>query len=602
MPTPSQYDQAVQTKIAAWLSARQAQLKITTTTTTTGGKTVDWVPIESQTTGQIASPPPDQSPSGKIDPQRRTGKVSLDEPAPGPAGHVPILRPDISRIITVNDLNNFLSKGIKKGVLKNAPAEPNPAGYFHATSAASIVTYGCSAWLNVWDPQISTSAGKDHSISQFWLQYNQAPQLLQSLEAGLTVDQSLNGDLYNHVFSFYTINNYGGNTPSNNIGGYNQTNGWVQYNKTIFPGIRINGSSVLGGAQLEIGLKFQLYEGNWWLGISAEPANPWIWMGYYPASLFNGLAKAGNSLSFGGEVYSALPNPCATQDYMGSGRKATAGWTRAAFQRLLQYQSATSTGSVSAPVTSPPGGDATMTNFNGLPETDSAAITCLKNMYTVQCFMNSGTSWDSYQYYGGAVTYSNLPPSLTSFALNGNSTRLYYLDSNGWVNELGWTGSGWEHSSLQSLQQSNHAPAAKSSPLTSFALNGNSTRLYYFDSNGYVHELGWTGSGWEYTPLGSYQGVPAVSDSPLTSFDLSGTRLYYLDINGWITELAWTGSGWSNTALHAQQQVPAVVGRNALTGFALNGDASRLYFSGKLGQLYELGWSGSGWYKSIEIT
>ena len=44
-------------------------------------------------------------------------------------------------------------------------------------------SFGCSAWLNVWDPQINipSSPGDDHSISQFWLQYNQVPQLVQSL-------------------------------------------------------------------------------------------------------------------------------------------------------------------------------------------------------------------------------------------------------------------------------------------------------------------------------------------------------------------------------------------------------------------------------------
>ena len=50
-------------------------------------------------------------------------------------------------------------------------------------------------------------------------------------------------------------------------------------------------------------------------------------------------------------------------------------------------------------------------------------------------------------------------------------------------------------------------PAASGSALTSFALNGNSTRVYYLDKDGWIYELGWTGSGWEHTSLAATQGV-----------------------------------------------------------------------------------------------
>jgi hypothetical protein len=186
--------------------------------------------------------------------------------------------------------------------------------------------------------------------------------------------------------------------------------------------------------------------------------------------------------------------------------------------------------------------------------------------------------------------------ALTSFAFHGNSTRLYYLDGSGWVHELGWTGSGWEHTALQSSQGG--VPAAAGSSLTSFELIGQGTRLYYLDRNGWAHELGWTGSGWEHTELQSSQGgVPAVSGSALTSYALHGdsTRLYYLDGNGWVHELGWTGSGWEHTALESSQGgVPAVSG-SSLTSFELSGQDTRLYYLNGRGSAYELGWTGSGW-------
>jgi hypothetical protein len=217
------------------------------------------------------------------------------------------------------------------------------------------------------------------------LQNYQKP-LLQSLEAGWTVDHSLNGDSFPHIFSFYTTNGY--TAEGNNIGGYNRLqSGWIQYNASIFPGIRINGSSAQGGVQLEIGLKYQLYEGNWWLGFNNNESGPWIWLGYYPASLFGGaLGNLAQFVSFGGEVYSALANPCSTTDQMGSGREAKDGWTHAAYQRNLENQS---------------NAGGSMVGFNGVPEVDTAASNCPTNKYSIQCFMDSGSSWGSYQYFGG---------------------------------------------------------------------------------------------------------------------------------------------------------------------------------------------------------
>jgi hypothetical protein len=197
---------------------------------------------------------------------------------------------------------------------------------------------------------------------------------------------------------------------------------------------------------------------------------------------------------------------------------------------------------------------------------------------------------------GGVCTPAATGSALTSFALNDNSTRFYFLDKAGWVHEVGWTGSGWEQTLMQSHQAG--TPAASGSALTSFALNGNSTRVYYLDKEGWIHELGWTGSGWEHTSLAATQGVyRAASGSALTSFALNNgyTRLYYLDVQNWAHELGWTGSGWERTDLQGSQGgIPAAAG-SPLTSFALNGDSTRLYYFDKDGWVNEVGWTGHGW-------
>jgi hypothetical protein len=378
--------------LAAWLQQRQALLQVAKTTKTPSGQTIDWVPIGSQTPGAIAVPPPSTPVAAPIDPKRPSKGAVFEPVEDGPPGHVPVPRPNLDNVPESTTLEQFLSK--KGGGKVNphrhdpSPGDPNPAGYFHASSGQTVTNLGCEAWYNVWDPKVDipSSPGDDHSISQTWLQNYDKP-LLQSLEAGLTVDHSLNGDASNHLFSYFTTNGY--TKDGNNIGGYNRLGqGWHQVHATIFPGIRVNGSSTQGaGSQLEIGLKYQLFQGNWWLGFNNVEAGPWIWLGYYPASLFaGGIGNHASWASFGGEVFSALANPCTTTDQMGSGRHASTGYSHAAYQRNMRTQ----TNAAGAVV-----------NFNGSPETDAAAAHCPANQYTIQCFMNSGGGWGSFQFFGG---------------------------------------------------------------------------------------------------------------------------------------------------------------------------------------------------------
>jgi len=377
--------------LAAWLQARQSRLTIGHTTTTPSGQTLDWVPIGSQTERLATPPPEDRSQVTVPDPRKPSNPVTFEIGAPGPSGHVPILRPNLARVADTVMLKDRLSK--PGGLLVNfnrtnrTPSDPDPAGYFHALSSQWVTAYGADGWLNVWDPEIDVPAspGDDHSISQVWLQNYQTP-VLQSLEGGLTVDRGLDGDQANHLFTFYTTTGYA--IEGNDLGGYNRLEaGWIQYHPTIYPGIRVNGTSVRGSMQLELGIKYQLFEGNWWFAVNNREAGPWIWIGYYPAHLFTGgLANQVDWVAFGGEVYSSLAYPCSSRDEMGSGRHAAVGWQQAAFQRNLHTQSNRA---------------GAITNFKGVPDVDVAASRCPTEQYTVDAHMNSGSPWGSYQFFGG---------------------------------------------------------------------------------------------------------------------------------------------------------------------------------------------------------
>jgi hypothetical protein len=150
----------------------------------------------------------------------------------------------------------------------------------------------------------------------------------------------------------------------------------VQYDPNIYPGIRINGTSTIGGPQVGITVKYQLWQGNWWLQVQG------YWMGYYPASLFGagGLSQSGTWLGFWGEVDSGLGNPALTTDQMGSGEFAQKGYPYAAYENNLLAQD---------------NPDGAMTQFNGSPYAENSAY------YDIDQYMLSGTSWGSYFYAGG---------------------------------------------------------------------------------------------------------------------------------------------------------------------------------------------------------
>ena len=73
--------------------------------------------------------------------------------------------------------------------------------------------------------------------------------------------------------------------------------------------------STPGGQQWELFIKYQLYQGNWWLNVSGE------WIGYYPSSLFSdpGLQNQASLIDFYGEIVDSASHLDATKTQMGTG-------------------------------------------------------------------------------------------------------------------------------------------------------------------------------------------------------------------------------------------------------------------------------------------
>lgn len=362
---------------------RKSRMEIVATTKTVSGQILDWISIESQVSkGKIAQPPPLTELKSFSKDKRKikftTFELEHKDAKRGPSGTVPVLRKDISKIIYNKTLNDFLSKHGKPTRTHYIdgihPFEQPEVGSPHdyAATSQNVTCYGGEGYISAYDP--FTWYSDEFSLGQIAI-IRGSGNGMQTVEAGHQEYRDLYGDWVPHLFVFYTTNNY--TSQGDNKGGYNRdVDGWIQYSSTVFPGAISSPLSSPGGAQYNMFIKYQLYQGNWWLRCNDN------WIGYYPASLFStsGLRTQGDNIQFFGEIVDASDHNTATKTDMGSGYWAENRWPWAAFQRNLMSQSKA---------------DGTMSAYNGTAwATDS-------NEYDIESHMNSGSSWGSYFWWGG---------------------------------------------------------------------------------------------------------------------------------------------------------------------------------------------------------
>jgi len=335
-------------EIREYLLARQAARPVVKTTQTRLGQELDWIEPESQTPdGRIAEPPSDDGtrdlyardvPDDNARWPQRLAQFELDDDheARGPAGTVPVLRRNISEIRPQGTLQDFLSKHGRPTHLMRLtdqieiPVPADNSSHVYARSDQVATCYGGEGNINVWYPYIQWS--DELTLGQLSVTRG-IGYLQQTVEAGWQKQPNLYGDWKTHLFIYYTTNGY--NYFGDYLGGYNRdVAGWVQVSPTIFPGSLLSVSSFLG-PQLDINLKYQLYQGRWWLRVNGN------WIGYYPASLFQsfGLLWQADRLAWFGEVADSKNHAGTTGTDMGSGHFPYEGYQKAAYMNKLATQS-----------------------------------------------------------------------------------------------------------------------------------------------------------------------------------------------------------------------------------------------------------------------
>jgi hypothetical protein len=395
-----------QREIVDYFERRLKRLQIVKTTTTPRGQIIDWIPIESQhPKGEIASPPPanflppwQKEPSADQPELIVVGELERKGVKRGPKGTVPILRKRLQELGYTKSLKNYLSKSRGHRIMQMGgmgfPAPEEDGQHRYASSGQSITCFGGEGQLSCFDPY--TESSDDFSLIQIGLlKHISIPPMppifpwgvnyYQSVEAGWQEYEDLTGDWVPHLFTCFTTNGY--SDPGDNKGGYNtDVDGWVQYDDTIFPGMTFTPYSTRGGDQYKIAIKYQLYQGNWWLACQGR------WVGYYPGSLFGyqiplfgGMTMLGDHadwIGFWGEIFDSEDVPGRTSSDMGSGYFPDKGWTWSAYMHNLLVQ----------------------TNIYGaMADYDGSADLYVTDpdMYDIETHFKSGSGWKSYLYLGG---------------------------------------------------------------------------------------------------------------------------------------------------------------------------------------------------------
>jgi Fungal fucose-specific lectin len=193
------------------------------------------------------------------------------------------------------------------------------------------------------------------------------------------------------------------------------------------------------------------------------------------------------------------------------------------------------------------------------------------------------------------------PPSgpsrvIACFASGGFDARVYYFDRHGNVIELASSVFGWQERNLTAL--ANAPAAAPISSIACFGVNGSAPRIYYFDPQQNVIELGFGDQNqWYAANINAATGAPPVHfPSGLTCFAIGGWtgRIYYFDTSMDLIELGWANNGWYYGNLATACNAPKAYG--SLTCFGTGEQATRLYYlAGTPPRVWEVAFDSHQW-------
>ncbi len=281
-----------------------------------------------------------------------------------PPGTIPMYRATLEQLSRFRNLTALSAKDRFDGIGAARAAIP-PKRY--ATGEQDVNCLGGGSYVNVWKP-FATPTYQD-TFSQQWYLAGHDGTLLQTVECGWHIDITrYQGNADPHLFVYTTRHNYDDGHSFFNLDG----GAYIPIpNPYVLPGAPLLVSQT-DGTQIEYKMGFYLTGGAWVFYFADHP------VGYYPLAWFRDgpLTQGATRIKFGGEVGSSLP----LWPPMGSGRPASAGFGKAAYQR--------------GAFVNPSGGGALLAD---LSEAGSTSGPC----YTIDITNNSASEWGTYLFFGG---------------------------------------------------------------------------------------------------------------------------------------------------------------------------------------------------------
>ena len=277
-------------------------------------------------------------------------------------GTIPMERITLEKMVQFPTLQAFLAKSPGDQAATNA--------HRYAIGYQSVTNYGGNSWLNLWNPS------GNFSLSQQWY-VGGSGSGTQTVEGGWIHYPGKFGKR-SVLFIYWTANDY------QSTGCYNlDCTAFVQTNNNWALGGAFTNYSSYGGTQWGFTLQWKYYQGNWWLFLQGSGSIQAV--GYYPGSIYRGgpLSKKSSLIEYGGETYT----PTTNWPQMGSGKFASAGWQKAAFQKTIFYIPNNQSGGT--------GVWATLSPLQTNPKCYTIIITP----------SSSGGSWGTYFYFGGPGGY-----------------------------------------------------------------------------------------------------------------------------------------------------------------------------------------------------
>lgn len=228
------------------------------------------------------------------------------------------------------------------------------------------------------------------------------------------------------------------------------------------------------------------------------------------------------------------------------------------------------------------------------------------NQHIDEMGYHGSNGWANFDLMTQAGTASSTAPGtpLTMY-LASDGPRVYFIDSNQHIDEIGYHNSSeWLNFDLMN-QAGSGTVAEVGTPLT-FYVASDGPRVYFVDTDQHIDEIGYHGSnGWVNFDLMSQAGIntTAASGTPLTMYTAwDGPRVYFVDTNQHIDEIGYHGSnGWANFDLMSQ----AGVSTTALAGTPLTSylasDGPRMYFLDANQHIDEMGYHNSADWLNFDL-